>query len=269
MSKWVKPFVLFNIMFIVIGLLHSHSTSASVANSAMKVPGYATNVSKENTYPNPAQDLPRLQPGELAEQLIKSSNVKIENPNLIRLFNESSVGKAPFAIGYSARIFLGVYPLNYESNETTMNWQFKKINTNYLDNRGDKHYRHVKYYQNSQQIVRGGLTAKVRDAEDVINLMMQKASEKTTLPLAFQTVIGAGTRNERVYNVPPKQLGYLYTYAPAVNEKGTVTFGEVYLILKGNKKTLRVKNVVSQGIGAWIPVQDYVSFGYITTNQPK
>ena len=267
MSKWLKPFILLNIVFLTLSLTNLQQTYAE--KSDLRVPGSAANVSKENTYPNPTQDLPELQPGGLAKKLLDSSNVKIENPNLIRMFNESSVGKAPFAVGYNARIYLGVWPLNYESNETTINWQFKKVNTNFLDNRGEKNYKRVKYYQNSQQIVRGGLTAKVRNSDDVINLMMHEASEKTTLPLAFQTVIGAGTKNERVYNVPPKQLGYLYTYAPAVNEKGKVTFGEVYLILKGNKKSLQVKNVVSQGIGAWIPVQDYVSFGYITSSQPR
>lgn len=267
MSKWIKPFILLNIVFLLILLTNLQHTDA--AKPEVNVPGSAANVSKENTYPNPSQDLPELQPGEFAKQLLKSSNIKIENPNLIRMFNESSVGKAPFAVGYNAKIFLGVWPLNYESNETTVNWQYKKINTNYLDNRAEKNYKRIKYYQNAQHIIRGGLTAKVRDSDDVINLMMHRASEKTTLPLAFQTVIGSGTKNERVYNVPPKQLGYLYTYAPAVNEKGKVTFGEVYLILKGNKKTLQVKNVVSQGIGAWIPVQDYVSFGYIATTQPK
>ncbi|WP_088067410.1 YfkD famly protein [Gottfriedia luciferensis] len=267
MSKWLKPFILLNIIFLFISFNNEKTTYA--ANSEIKVPGSAANVTKENTYPNPTQDLPELQPGELARKLLDSSNVKIENPSLIRMFNESSVSKAPFAVGYNAKIFLGVWPLNYESNETTINWQYKKINTNFLDNRGEKSYKRVKYYQNSQQVIRGGLTAKVRNSDEVIKLMMHDASEKTTLPLAFQTVIGAGTKNERFYNVPPKQLGYLYTYAPAVNEKGKVTFGEVYLILKGNKKSLQVKNIVSQGVGAWIPVQDYVSFGYITSPHPR
>lgn len=41
-----------------------------------------------------------------------------------------------------------------------------------------------------------------------------------------------------VYNISPSQLGYLYAYTPAVNEKGKVTFGEVYLVLKEIKKDL-------------------------------
>jgi hypothetical protein len=36
----------------------------------------------------------------------------------------------------------------------------------------------------------------------------------------------------------------------------------VYLVIKGTKRTIVVKNVTSQGIGAWIPVQDHLSFTY-------
>lgn len=100
-------------------------------------------------------------------------------------------------------------------------------------------------------------------------MMLLKAAEKTGLPLAFETVIGAGTKKDQVYNIPPKRLGYLYGYAPAVNEKGKVTYGEVYLVLKGNKKKLIIKNVTSQGIGAWIPIQDHVTFGFVATDHPK
>lgn len=100
-------------------------------------------------------------------------------------------------------------------------------------------------------------------------MMLLKASKRTNLPLSFETVVGAGTKSERIYNVAPSRLGYLYAYASAVNEKGKVTYGEVYLVLRGNKKSLVVKNVTSQGIGAWIPVQDYISFGFIATDRPR
>ncbi len=72
-------------------------------------------------------------------------------------------------------------------------------------------------------------------------MMLLKALEKVQLPLSFKTTIGYGTGHERVYNISPSQLGYLYAYTPAVNEKGKVTFGEVYLVLKGNQKKARCK----------------------------
>lgn len=237
--------------------------------ATLKIPSTVLHIAKENTYPNPSQDLPYLQPSALSKQLIKSSNVKIENPELIRILNESSIAKAPFALGYRATIYLGHWALQYESAETSPNWEYQKINTNFHDNRGGNLPYPTHYVQEMQKIVHGGLTAKVPQAKDVQKMMLLEAARKTKLPLSFETIIGAGTKNERVYNIPPKRLGYLYAYASAINEKGKITYGEVYLVLKGNKKTLVVKNVTSQGIGAWIPVQDYISFGFIATDRPR
>lgn len=234
-----------------------------------QIPASVRNISKENTYPNATQNLPFLQPSDLTKKLIYSSKVKIENPDLIRMLNESSINSTPFAIGYRAIIYLGQWPLNYESNETSPNWEYQKINTNYFDNRGAIAPYQIHYVQEAQKIVRGGLTAKIQNAEDVKKMMLLKAMEKTKLPLAFETVIGGGTKNDHVYNIPPNRLGYLYAFCPGVNEKGKVTYGEVYLMLKGNTKFIVIKNVTSQGIGAWIPVQDYVSFSFAASERPR
>lgn len=234
-----------------------------------QVPYSVRNITKENTYPNSTQDLPLLQPSDLTKKLINSSRIKIQNPDLIRMLNESSITSSPFAIGYRAIIYLGQWPLNYESAETSPNWEYQKINTNYFDNRGGRVPYQIHYVQESQKIVRGGLTSKISNAEEVKKMMLLKAMEKTKLPLAFETVIGGGTKNDHIYNIPANRLGYLYAYAPAVNEKGKVTYGEVFLMLKGNRKFLVIKNVTSQGIGAWIPVQDHVSFGFAASERPR
>lgn len=253
-----------------VGLLSpSLSYAEKAKQQTYKIPSSVQNISKENTYPNPTQDLPYLEPSDLAHELIKSSNVKIENPDLIKILNESSISNAPLAFGYRAKIYLGEWPLNYESMETTTNWEYQKINTNFYDNRSGKNTHKIYYNQEMQRRVKGGLTANIAGSEDVKKMMLLKAMKKTNLPLAFDTIVGMGTKKEQVYNIPPKKLGYLYAYTPAVNEKGKVTYGEVYLVLKGNKKSIEVKNVTSQGIGAWIPVQDHVSFGFVTTEIPK
>jgi hypothetical protein len=239
------------------------------AEPKVKMPSSVLNIAKENTYPNPTQDLPYLQPSELTAELIGTSNVKIENPNLIRMFNESNMNKAPFAIGLRATIYMGEWPLNYESTETAPNWEYQKINTNYFDNRGGNQNYQIHYVQEAQKTIKGGLTAKVPNSDDVQKMMLLKAMENTELPLSFQTIVGAGTKKDHVYNISPSRLGYLYGYAPAVNEKGKVTYGEVYLVMKGSKRSIVVKNVTSQGIGAWIPVQDHVSFGFVTTDKPR
>ncbi|MGD6840846.1 YfkD family protein, partial [Bacillus thuringiensis] len=102
---------------------------------------------------------------------------------------------------------------------------YQKVNTNYFDNRGGKSNYQIHYVQEAQKVVKGGLTAKVPHADDVEKMMLIKAMDKSKLPLAFQTIVGAGTKKDQVYNISPKRLGYLYAYAPAINEKGKVTYG--------------------------------------------
>jgi hypothetical protein len=255
--------------FITIGLFMAFLFHPLVSEAVVKIPSSVVDISKENTYPNPTQNLPYLQPSELAKELLASANVKVENPELIRLLNESSISSTPFAIGYKATIYLGQWPLNYESTETTTNWEYQKVNTNFYDNRGGKAPVRLMYKQEMQKHVRGGLTASVPNEEAVKKMMLLTAMRKTNLPLSFSTFIGVGTKKEQMYNVPVKKLGYLYAYAPAVNEKGRVTYGEVYIVLKGNKKSILVKNVTSQGIGAWIPVQDRLSFSFVASDFPR
>ncbi|MFY4776428.1 YfkD family protein [Metabacillus sp. RGM 3146] len=239
------------------------------AGAKIKMPSSVLDLSKDNTYPNPTQDLPHLEPSELAKQLLSTASIKIENPNLIRLMNESSIANTKVAIGYKATIFLGQWALNYDSNETTVNWEYQKINTNKLDNRGGNAPGQMHYVQEQQKRVKGGLTAYIPNAEDVKKMVLMEAMKKTNLPLSFETVIGQGTKKEQVYNIPTRKIGYLNAYTPAVNEKGKVTYGEVYLVLKGHSQKIVIKNVVSQGIGAWIPVQDHASFSYGVYETPR
>lgn len=235
----------------------------------IKIPDYVVNISKENTYPNPTQDVPHLQPSTLADQLLDTVNVKIENPTLIRMLNETNINPSKASIGFRAKIFLGEWPLSYKSEETNVNWEFNRVNVNKVDNRGGQTPQKIHYTQEKEQRVNGDLTAKVQNSDEVKKMMMMAATEKTGLPLAFQTVIGKGTRKDQVYNVHPKKISYLYGYVPAVNEKGEVTYGEVYLSLTGSKMRLEVKNVTHQGIGAWIPIQDHLALRYVTGDQPR
>ncbi|WP_241680188.1 YfkD famly protein [Metabacillus mangrovi] len=234
-----------------------------------KIPSSVLDISKENTYPNPDQNLPYLQPSELARELAESSSVPIENPDLIKQLNETTISDSPLAVGYRATIYLGHWALNYQSGETAANWEYQRINSNLSDNRGGTAPAQMHYRQNDQKKVKGGLTAEVPMIQDVKNMMLLKAMKKTNLPLSFETIVGAGTKKDQVYNVPVKKMGYLYAYAPAISEKGKVTYGEVYLELKGNKRKITVKNITSQGIGAWIPVQDHLSFGYMVSDRPR
>lgn len=267
----MRKTLLISILFVF--LLGSMSVYAEGKKKEEKktytLPDYVLDISKDNTYPNPTQDLPKLQPSELTEKLLQSTSVKIENPELIRLLNESSIANAKTALLMKASIYLGEWPLSYESNETNVNWEYQKVNTNYIDNRGGNQAKRLQYVQEQQKKIKGGLTASIPRGEEVKKMMITKAAERTGLPLAFETIIGYGTKKDQVYNVPVKSVGYLYSYVPAANEKGKVTYGEVYLMIKAGKPRIEVKNVTQQGIGAWIPVQDHLSFQFHSGKQPR
>lgn len=170
----------------------------------IKVPGSVLSISKENTYPNSAQDLPYLEPSKLAKSMLKTSEVPITNPDLIRLLNESSINASKVAFWYRAKIYLGQWPLSYQSTETTVNWEHQQINTNRLDNRGAKSVAKLSYNQTAYKKVSGGLTAAIPNSEAVQKMMLIAAAEKSRLPLAFSTAIGAGTKKSNTYHVSPK-----------------------------------------------------------------
>ncbi|MFC0190299.1 YfkD family protein [Fictibacillus aquaticus] len=262
------------LVMITLLLIPGHALAAEKAKkeqkieakqeTGFKVPSSVVNISKENTYPNSAQDIPYLEPSKMAKDMLKTSNVRITNPELIRLLNESSINASKIAFWYKARIFLGQYPLSYQSTETTVNWEHQQANLNRLDNRGGKTNATLTFNQAAHKRISGGLTAHIPNEEAVQKMMIIAAAEKTKLPLAFQTNIGAATKKNFPYSIAPKQVGLLYSYVPAVNERGRVAYGEVYIVLKGGKRKIEVQNVTQQGIGAWIPVQDHLSFRFNT-----
>ena len=226
------------------------------------IPNHVLNISKDNTYPNSTDDQELLEAEEITQELLEESDVRITNPQLIEMLNETSLKPSPFAIGYRGEIFLGRWPLAYESKETNINWEYQEINVNELNNHGGKLNEKISYVQKEEKEVKGGLTSRISHSDQMMKLILLEAQKNTKLPLSFNTVIGKGTKQNNTYAVPMNKVGLLHAYAPAVNEKGDVTFGDVYIKLKGSKKTLAVKNVTRQGIGAWIPIQDHVGFSF-------
>lgn len=269
MKKWICQLLLVSycIAFALPGLVLAEA--ANDEEPTNEIPESAVEISKENTFPNSAVDLPNLQPSTLAKNLLKSSEVAIDNPELIKMMNESTVKGSKLAIGMNVSIFLGHWPLSYNSEETALNWDYEKINTNMVDNRGGEQQKNIQYSQEQQKRITGGLTADVTDIDMVKNMLLIKAAENTKLPLSYSTTIGFGTQTDRQFQVAAKSLGYLSAYASAVNEKGVVTYGEVFLRMKGDKSWLEVKNVTRQRVGASIPVQDYVNFKMETTKEPR
>lgn len=226
------------------------------------IPDHVLSIAKENTFPNSTEDQEMVEPSDLAKELIDEVDIPIENPDLIKVLNETTLKPSPIAFGYRGMVYVGRWALNYKSADTTVNWEYQEINKNELNNIGGNQSETMNYIQQEEREVKGALTNKIKNPDNVKSMMLLKSKEKTNLPLSYQTVIGKNTKRNNSYNVPIKKQAYLQAYAPAVNEKGEVTFGEVYIELKGTKKSIVIKNITKQGIGAWIPIQDHVSFSY-------
>lgn len=259
MRKWMLAIMT---LLLVLTAVEPLILSAEEKKEEGRLPSHVLNISKDNTYPNSTEDQVVLEPSELTGELIKEAEVKITNPRLIELLNETSLKPSPLAIGYRGEIYLGKWPLNYTSKETSINWEYQHINTNELNNQASQTTEKMNYMQKEEKHVKGGLTAKIDTPDQVKRMLLLEAQNNTNLPLSFHTVVGNGTKQQNTYAVPVKKIGVLQAYAPAVNEKGTVSFGEVYIQLKGSKKELVVKNIKKQGIGAWIPIQDHVSYSF-------
>ncbi len=228
------------------------------------LPKNVLSIQKENTFPNVTEDMELIEPSKATKELLQANKVKIENPDVIKMLNESVITPSPLAIGYRANIYLGRWPLYYESENTSVIWDYQEINKNNLNNQGGETVQELRYIQQEEREVKGALTNKTAHASMIKQMMLQSSQRKTSLPLAFSTVFGANTKLDHFYNVQKDKSGTLQAYAPAVNEKGKVVSGEVYIQLKGSGKEIVIKNVTKQGIGAWIPIQDHVSFSFQT-----
>lgn len=254
------------ILMLVLIILTSFALPVKAKN---QLPDHVKNISRQNTYPN-ADTIPeRVQPSATTSVLLNTTDYTIENPNLIRLLNETTIKNSIFSFGNKASIYLGNWALSYQSKETTPHWEYVLANRNQLDNRKGIATQELVYKQNQQFTAKGGLTTPTANEEDVMSLMMVKAQEKSGFNLSYQTTIGQGTTTNTIMKVPAKKVGYLLAYIPAVHEKGTVIYGEVYLVIKGRKISLDIRNVTNSGVSAWIPIQDYLSFQYQLTDQPK
>nr|WP_205093098.1 YfkD famly protein [Thalassobacillus pellis] len=246
----------------MVTVIQPYAISAAEEKQKSSLPSHVLNISKDNTYPNSTEDQIVLEPSELTKELIEEADVEIVNPELIEMLNESTLKPSPLAIGYRGEIYLGKWPLNYTSNETSINWEYQVANTNEVNNHSGQVTEKMSYVQREEKHIKGGLTAKIDAPDQVKKMILLEAQNNTKLPLSFHTVIGKGTKQQNTYAVPVNKIGILTAYAPAVNEKGTIAFGEVYLRLKGSKKELVVKNIKKQGIGAWIPIQDHVAYSF-------
>lgn len=262
-KQWTVMFVL---VFLWGAFLWNPSVNAADKDKENKekfpLPENVLPLSKENTFPNVNENVEMIEPSKETKELLKTADIKLENPELLAMLNETSIRPSPIGIGYRAAIYLGRMPLQYKSENTTVIWDYNQVNENELNNIGGKEVQELQYYQEKEKEIKGALTNKIADTTIIKKMMLEKSKQKTELPLSFTTKIGKNTKLNNIYEVPKDKTGSLEAYAPAVNEKGKVTFGEVYVRLRGSEKEIEIKNVTKQGIGAWIPIQDHVALSF-------
>lgn len=257
----MKVMIRIVICAFVIGITQS-ALAKEKESDEFEIPNHVISIAKENKFQNQPQDTEEIQASKQTKEILKTTDVTVTNPELIKLLNETTIKPSPIGIGYRGMIFLGRFALNYTSEQTTINWEYEEINQNELNNHGGDSDQLMSYYQEERREIIGALTNKITDPEDVRQMMLLTAKNKTKLPLTYQTIIGDQTTLQNNYKVAPDAYGILQAHAPAVHEQGKISFGEVYIELKGTKKSIVIKNVVKQGIGAWIPIKDYVSLSY-------
>ena len=264
-----KSYIIFLCIIItmIVQPLHhvdAEDSSAKDKESKLSLPKNILSIQKENTFTNVGEDAELLEPSKATKALLKDSKVKVNNPDVIKMLNESNIQPSPISIGYRANISLGRWPLYYESEETSVTWDYEEINTNKLNNDKGDSTQQLNYQQEEEKKVHGMLTNKVEDTEMIKKMILEATKQKTKLPLAFTTTVGAGTNLDHFYDVPEQKTGVLQAFAPAVNETGNIVLGEVYINLKGSSKKLEIKNVTKQEVGAWIPIQNHAAFSFQT-----
>lgn len=250
------------VMFVFPILLESASKKDSKVKEELSLPKNVRSILKANSYPNASEEMTVVEPSSFTKQLLESAEEKIENPEMIQLLNESAVKTTPFSIGYDAHIYLGRWPLSYESESSSIIWDYEHINTNELNNRNSDEAQELTYIQQKEQTVKGALMNKIDHPDMIKKLMLATIANKADFPVAFSVKVGENTKLKDQYNVGAKKIGSLDAYVPAVNEKGQAIYGDVYIQSKGSQVSLQVKNVTKHGIGAWIPIQDHVSLTY-------
>lgn len=266
MKRTIELFSIFLAAFLLLTVsapLVDAAKGKEKEENKITLPKNVLSIVKTNTFPNAAEEATIVEPSEFTKKLLEDVNVPIENPEIIKLLNESQVKTTRLTLGFNAEIFLGRWPLYYESENTSVIWDYQLINENELNNQKGNEVAELHYLQHRDKEVQGALMNKIKDPNMVKTMILQKTKKKTQLPLAFTTRVGANTKLNNYYHVPAKQYGVLQAYVPAINEKGQIVYGDVYLHSKGSTVSLKIKNVTKHGIGAWIPIQDHVSFSFI------
>ena len=95
--KKQKIFLILILLFIF--TLHTKILGEETKKNNYEIPSHVLTISKENTFPNPTADQEIIEPSELTKVLMDTVDIPIENPELIKLLNETTLKPSPIAIG--------------------------------------------------------------------------------------------------------------------------------------------------------------------------
>ena len=218
-----------------------------------KIPSHVQSIEKENTVEQASRDLVVVEPADLTKKWLDGTDLAITNPYLIEQLNKTEVNQSIFAFGYSSEVYLGRWPLSYQSAESSVNWAYQKINDNFVAPGKPT------YLQGEDRLISGGIQNKVSNSEQVQNMILANAKERIHWPIDFEANFGANTK--KVLSLGNESgADQLQAYAAAVKETGKITYGEVYLTMTGRKQALKINNIVEEELTTWLPVQNHLAF---------
>src|SRR5690625_2647831 len=157
-----KNCILFRLAFVIIFITMSFlvpteslSKNKEKEDKGFHVPKNVLPIEKENTFPNTPEDIEMVEPSETVKQLLEGLSPSIDNPDLIKLMNESTLKPSPLSFGYRAEVYLGRWPLHYESESTSLNWDYQHINLNELNNQTGTDLQELRYQQQKEVMIKG------------------------------------------------------------------------------------------------------------------
>src|SRR5690625_4849497 len=211
--RTILPIVTITFMILTLPLITlADKKTPENKEEQLILPNNVLSITKSNTFPNPSEEMAFVEPSELTKKLLESIKEPIENPEIIKLLNETSIKTTPFTLGYQSDIYLGRWPLYYKSESSSIIWDYEHINMNELNNRSGNESQEIKYVQKKDRTVKGALMNKIDDPEMIKKLILQKTKSKAPFSVAFTTKVGANTKLNNVYNIGAKKIGILEAY---------------------------------------------------------
>src|SRR5690625_2846155 len=95
--SYLFSFLLFG--YVVINPSMSFAKEKEQVVTPYEIPNHVLTISKENTFPNSTEDLEIVEPSKLTKSFLDVLDIPVDNPDLIKLLNETSLKPSPISLG--------------------------------------------------------------------------------------------------------------------------------------------------------------------------